>query len=146
MCSSDLRRPFEEYARHFFAQKKAAPPKSLEAEVPKLLVNSIFGKTVSTVEDGTEEVETSALWNGERTVLLTVRKQSGTNTVALTKAIRERAAEIQPRLPAGFTLDVIRDTSEVTQTSVHAVQEHLIVGAILAALVDRKSTRLSSHT
>jgi len=48
------RRPFEEYARHFFELKKAAPPKTLASEVPKLLVNALYGKTVSSVECGSE--------------------------------------------------------------------------------------------
>ncbi|MBX7101262.1 MAG: efflux RND transporter permease subunit [Myxococcaceae bacterium] len=110
------------------------------AELERLVIKTVNGHPVTVgevarVEDGEAEPESYAARDGKQAVVLQLRKQSGTNTVALTKAIRARAAEIQPRLPPGYTLDVIRDTSEVTQTSVHAVQEHLIVGAILAALV-----------
>jgi HAE1 family hydrophobic/amphiphilic exporter-1 len=45
---------------------------------------------LASVEDGVEDVSTSARWNGEPTVLLALRKQSGTNTVAVVDSIRER--------------------------------------------------------
>ncbi len=38
-------------------------------------------------------------------------------------------------MPAGYKLDVIRDNTETTRTSVDAVKEHLVLGAILASLV-----------
>ena len=45
---------------------------------------------VARVEDGEEEAETGRLRDGKPTVLLTVRKQSGENTVAVVDAVRER--------------------------------------------------------
>jgi multidrug efflux pump subunit AcrB len=44
---------------------------------------------VATIEDGVEDVETSARWNGERTVILSVRKQSGTNTLEVVDSVKE---------------------------------------------------------
>src|SRR5205814_1843421 len=76
-----------------------------------------------------------AQMNGKRTVLLAVRKQSGSNTVQVTDEVLRRAAEIKRALPAGFGLDVVRDESGVIRTSVNSVREHLVVGAVLAALV-----------
>ncbi len=90
---------------------------------------------VADVEDGLEERETSALWNGERTVLLTVRKQSGSNTVEVVDAVLERLDEIRGDLPAGYKLDIQRDASGVIRTGTEAVTEHLILGAIFAALI-----------
>ena len=90
---------------------------------------------VATVEDGTEDPDTAAWWNGERTVLLTVRKQSGTNTVAVVDAIQARVEAVRKELPPGYSLDVQRDGSAVIRTATRAVTEHLVVGALLAALV-----------
>jgi hydrophobe/amphiphile efflux-1 (HAE1) family protein len=109
-------------------------------ELGAIIVKEMAGRTirlsdVATVEDGAEEVETSATWNGERTVLLTVRKQSGTNTVAVVDAVRARLAEVRVELPPGYALDVQRDGSEVIRTGTKAVTEHLVLGAIFAALV-----------
>jgi multidrug efflux pump subunit AcrB len=66
---------------------------------------------------------------------MTVRKQSGTNTVAAVDAVRGRIDEIAPHLPPGYSLEVVRDNSATIRTSVAAVQEHLWLGALFAALV-----------
>lgn len=90
---------------------------------------------IATVEDGVEDVSTSAMWNGARTVVLALRKQSGTNTVQVVDGVRARIAEISKELPAGYALEVQRDGSAVIRTGIEAVTEHLIVGALLAALI-----------
>ncbi len=92
-------------------------------------------RDVAVVEDGTEEVETAANVDGKSAVVLAIRRQSGTNTVAVVKALRGRLTEMNPRLPAGYQLEVIRDYSEHIKAAVARVQEHLLVGAGLAALV-----------
>src|SRR5205814_7893580 len=79
--------------------------------------------------------ETAAFWNDDRTVLLTIRKQSGTNTVAVVDAVYARLAEVRKELPAGYTLEVQRDASRVIRTGINAVTEHLILGALFAALI-----------
>ncbi|HEY3446168.1 MAG TPA: efflux RND transporter permease subunit [Myxococcales bacterium] len=90
---------------------------------------------VAQVEDGAAEYETSARWNGERTVLLTVRKQSGSNTVAVADAVLARLKDVEKELPAGYALSVQRDASQAIRTGTHAVTEHLILGALFAALI-----------
>ncbi|HET6284835.1 MAG TPA: efflux RND transporter permease subunit, partial [Polyangia bacterium] len=95
----------------------------------------ILVRDVATVLDGEEEAETAALIDGRPTVVLSIRKQSGANSVAVVDALRERLKEIEPSLPAGTKWTVIRDNTETTRTSVGAVREHLVLGAILASLV-----------
>jgi HAE1 family hydrophobic/amphiphilic exporter-1 len=92
-------------------------------------------RDVGSAEDGTEEAETAANIDGNAAVLLAIRRQSGTNTVAVIEGVKERLAEIQTRLPAGYTLRIVRDESEYIKAAVETVQEHLVVGAFLAALV-----------
>jgi hydrophobe/amphiphile efflux-1 (HAE1) family protein len=90
---------------------------------------------VGTVEDGEQDVETSALWNGERTVVLSIRKQSGTNTVEVVDGVLERLADVRTILPNDYQLDVLRDASGTIRTSTEAVTEHLVVGALFASLI-----------
>jgi HAE1 family hydrophobic/amphiphilic exporter-1 len=90
---------------------------------------------VAEVQDGVEDVKTSALWNDDRTVLLALRKQSGTNTVAVVDRIKERLQDIQQELPPGYSLAIQRDASAVIRTGTEAVNEHLILGALFAAIV-----------
>jgi HAE1 family hydrophobic/amphiphilic exporter-1 len=90
---------------------------------------------VATVDDGAEELESYASEDGSSTVVLSIRKQSGQNTVAVVDAIRDRLTTIEKSLPKGGTLHVVRDNSQVIRTSLNAVKEHLVLGAILAALI-----------
>ncbi|MGZ5236437.1 MAG: efflux RND transporter permease subunit [Caldimonas sp.] len=87
------------------------------------------------VEDGEEEQTTASLLDGKPTVMLTVRKQSGENTVQVVDSVLDRLADVERTLPAGFTLKVVRDNSEVVRTALGAVKEHLVLGALLASLV-----------
>ncbi|HEU4932372.1 MAG TPA: efflux RND transporter permease subunit, partial [Pyrinomonadaceae bacterium] len=90
---------------------------------------------VARVEDGEADPSTIANIDGVPTVLLDVRRQSGTNTVEVVKNIRERLDEIIPTLPPGYHARVVRDLSTFIEAAIHNVEEHLIVGSILAALV-----------
>ncbi len=90
---------------------------------------------VAKVEDGVQDVETSAMWNEDRTVLLALRKQSGTNTVAVVDEVKERLKEVEKELPAGYSLAIQRDGSEVIRTGTEAVTEHLLLGALFAAII-----------
>jgi len=95
----------------------------------------ILLRDVATIDDGMAEATTKASLNGEPTVLLTMRRQSGTNTVQVVDAVKERLADIAPLVPAGYEIRVVRDLSEFIKASIRSVEEHLIVGSILAAAV-----------
>jgi hydrophobe/amphiphile efflux-1 (HAE1) family protein len=90
---------------------------------------------VAEVVDGEEELSSIASYDGAQTVVLMVRKQSGTNTVQVVDNVLKRLAEVKSTLPANVELEVIRDNSASIRTGVGAVKEHLVVGALLAAAV-----------
>ncbi len=97
--------------------------------------HAILLKDIARVEDDMAVADTKAALDGEPTVLLTVRRQSGTNTVQVVDSVRERLAEVTPLLPAGYEVRVVRDMSEFIRASISSVEEHLIFGSILAAAV-----------
>ncbi|MFN2412737.1 MAG: efflux RND transporter permease subunit, partial [Pyrinomonadaceae bacterium] len=94
-------------------------------------------------EDGAEEIRSTAWLNGMPAVTLIVSKQSGTNTVAVAHEIKSRLAEItgdpekggKGTLPAGYQVRVIGDNSIFIENSLETIEEHLILGSILAAIV-----------
>jgi HAE1 family hydrophobic/amphiphilic exporter-1 len=92
-------------------------------------------RDVGRAEDGEAEPSSIAQLNGESVVVLAVRKQSGTNTLAVIDALKERIDEIRPTLPPGYTIEVVRDEGEFIRNAVGAVKEHLFIGGLLAALV-----------
>ncbi len=90
---------------------------------------------VAQVDDGEAEPSTVANLDGTATVILQVRRQSGTNTVEVVDAVRERLDELTPTLPTGYDLRIAHDGSDFIRSSIRSVEEHLVVGSILAALV-----------
>src|SRR5436309_3301666 len=90
---------------------------------------------VARTEDGEAEAETVANVDGTGTVLLQVRRQSGTNTVEVVRAVKDRLETLKRALPPGYSVRIVRDTSEFIEAAIHNVEEHLIVGSFLAAVV-----------
>ena len=109
-------------------------------EIGRLVVRAEGGRIlrladVATIQDGEQDVESLARYDGQEAVVLSIVKQAGTNTIEVVDNILERIGVVKQGLPAGVELSVIRDNSQTIRTSVHSVIEHLIVGALLAAAV-----------
>ncbi len=85
--------------------------------------------------DGQAEMRTASFLNGKPAVTLTVTKQSGQNTVAVAREAKKRIAAIKAVLPPDMQLDIVDDQSLFTEASMAAVEEHLILGSILASVV-----------
>src|SRR5947199_10008 len=86
---------------------------------------------VARVEDGEAEPETLANVDGTGTVLLQVRRQSGTNTVEVVKEVKDRLKSLAAGLPAGYTVRVVRDTSDLIEAAIHNADEQRVVGSML---------------
>jgi len=97
--------------------------------------HSIRVRDVGDVIDGQEDYDTAAALDGEPTVVLALRKQSGSNTVTIADKVKERLADLRKALPAGYSVELVRDESGVIKTSVDSVKEHLVAGALFAAVI-----------
>ncbi|MCX5796313.1 MAG: efflux RND transporter permease subunit [Elusimicrobia bacterium] len=109
------------------------------SDFEKVVVATVKGvpvriRDIGRAEDTAEDARSLARLDGQEAVSLTVQKQSGTNTVEVIRKVKARLDELKPTLPAGIKAEVIRDMSGFILASVHAVEEHLVLGAILAAL------------
>ena len=87
------------------------------------------------VQDGVEEARSLARLDGVPAVVLEVRKQAGTNTLDVIKAVKGRIEDLQRSLPKDFTITYARDQSTFIQESFEAIQAHLWEGALFAALI-----------
>src|SRR5579872_3643169 len=79
---------------------------------------------VAQVEDGQADADTVANVDGASTVLLQIRRQSGTNTVEVVDNVLDRVKELRTTLPPGYTIRNVRDSSEFIKASIHNVEEH----------------------
>ncbi|PNY79886.1 efflux RND transporter permease subunit [Deinococcus koreensis] len=116
------------------------------ADVARITVDAGTGLQVSdvaSVRDGAASASSLARVNGQPAVLLSVRKGSGTNSVAVTDNVR--AAMEAQRLPAGYSLSLASDTTRETRATVSdTFKEFLIaiaaVGVICLLFLGRLNT------
>ena len=105
---------------------------------------------IGRAEDTGEHMETYAYFNGKPCISLILKKQSGANTLELVDKIRARIKELQPILPPDIRMNIMSDQSTFIKASVGAVKEHLVLGAVLAAVMvllfmgDFRSTLISA--
>src|SRR6185503_17629961 len=92
-------------------------------------------RDVAQVLDAEEEPRTLSRLDGNNAVSLLVRKQSGTNTVAVVDRVKARLRDLQSTLPPDVTIDVVRDQSRFIKRALGEVQHHLVLGAFLASLI-----------
>ena len=90
---------------------------------------------VARVVDGAQEIESLALYNGQRTLLLQVQKSQDENTIAVVDGLQKALADMQSQLPAGLRLEPIFDGSRQIRVAVQNVRSTLLEGAVLTVLI-----------
>jgi HAE1 family hydrophobic/amphiphilic exporter-1 len=90
---------------------------------------------VATVNDGAQEVESLALYNGQRTLLIPVQKAQDENTIDVIDGLNKTVAEMNAQLPAGVRLEQVQDGSRPIRVGVANVRQTLIEGALLTVLI-----------
>ena len=92
-------------------------------------------KDVARVFWGADDTRQFGLNNGKYMVFMMVQKQSGANTVAIADAVRHKIEEMNPRLPKGMKIDIIRDNSEYIMSMVGNLKDSVLTAMICVMLV-----------
>ncbi len=91
------------------------------------------------VFDSVENDKTSAWYidkdHNQRSVVLAIRRQPGTNTVAVAQAVKDLLPSFEQKLPASVTLHTLYDRSESIRASVSDVKFTLLLTLCLVVLV-----------
>lgn len=114
-----MQRP-EDFGRIIVTRKNGAP---------------VRVEQMARVQDGAQEVESLALYNGERTLLLSVQKSQGENTIEVVDGLNAAVAEMRAQLPPGVRLETIGDSARPIRVAVNNVRQTLIEGALLTVLI-----------
>lgn len=94
----------------------------------------IYLRDVAKVVDGLEKRETITRLNGEDAVIVSIRKQSATNTVAIAEDVKHDLETLREAYP-NLDISVLSDQSTNVERSTDGAMEDLIWGSILASLV-----------
>src|SRR5688572_3481773 len=90
---------------------------------------------VARVVDTVQEPNSIARVDGQNSVALSIRKQTGTNTVAVVQGILDRLEVIKQTLPADINIAIRQNQATFIERSIDDIQHHLIYGSLLASLV-----------
>lgn len=90
---------------------------------------------IGRAEDSSKEPTTAVRLDGNPAVQLAVYKQSGTNTVEVAQAVKERLAQIEKDLPKDVHVQIISDQSIFVKAAIDNIRNHLFEGSLLAAIV-----------
>jgi len=114
-----MQRP-EDFGRIIVARKNGAP---------------VRVEQIARVQDGPQEVESLALYNGQRTLLMSVQKAQGENTIEVVDGLNDAVQALRKELPPGVRLETIGDSSRPIRVAVDNVRQTLIEGALLTVLI-----------
>lgn len=95
----------------------------------------MFLGDVVKIEEGIADVRRISRSNGKNAIGLGIRKQRGTNTIAVAEGVKKKMADLQKDLPPGVELAINFDTTKFIDASVHELQFNMIFSAILTAIV-----------
>jgi len=90
---------------------------------------------VATVEDSYESVKTSASYNGQRAILLSVQRQPNANTVQVVDSVKRLLPQFRAQLPDSIRITVLNDRSTSIRDAVHDVNLTLALTVGLVVLV-----------
>ncbi|MBI3262782.1 MAG: efflux RND transporter permease subunit [Acidobacteria bacterium] len=90
----------------------------------------VYMRDIADVKDSTEDVRSIVRINGKPGVRMSVTKQSGENTVAIARAVKQEIARINREVPT-VKLQLLNDTSVFIERSIGAVRDAVFIGSIL---------------
>jgi HAE1 family hydrophobic/amphiphilic exporter-1 len=97
--------------------------------------NNVYLKDVAVVRDTIRETKLDTRINGLQGMTMYVQKQSGGNTVKVTKEIEKTLAELTKDLPADVKIEKLFDSATFIKDSISNLTETLLYAAIFVILV-----------
>ncbi len=109
-------------------------------EIKKLVVSRLGGNTVlmsdvAEVKDTVRKVTQEQLVDGELGAQIVIQKESGANSVGVSKAVRAEIPNLLKTLPPDVKIDVLIDTSEFIEDSVNSLSETVLLAFLFVILV-----------
>ncbi|MGO4738769.1 efflux RND transporter permease subunit [Bosea sp. 2KB_26] len=110
------------------------------AEYGNLIISQKNGvpirlEDVAQVYDSVENNQTGSWFNGQRSIMLAVYRQSDANTVEVVDSIKSRLDAYREQLPAAMELNVLNDRSIPIREAVEDVEVSLMIAIALVIMV-----------
>jgi len=109
-------------------------------EFNDIIIKNVAGapvrlRDIGYAEDGMAEKRTFAYLRGQPAVTMGIQRQTGTNTVEVVDGVLAKLEQVKAQLPSGVKTELIKEQATYIRASVAALEEHLILGSLLASLI-----------
>ncbi len=109
-------------------------------EIKNILITQYKGKPVylkdiAEVSDDFEEEKMKGYCNGKETIILIVQKQSGENTVEVSRAIKQTLNKVRKFLPSDAEITIPMDSSEFILMAIKNLAQTVVIAGILVIIV-----------
>ncbi|HEX3755830.1 MAG TPA: efflux RND transporter permease subunit [Rhizomicrobium sp.] len=101
---------------------------------------------VGNAVDSVENNRVATWLNGKRAIVLSLRRQPGSNTIEIVNEVNSIIPRFRASLPSSVTLSTIYDRSQSIRASVADVQTTLLIAAVLVVVVIFLFLRTASAT
>lgn len=95
----------------------------------------IFVRDIATVRDTIKERTLDEKSNGQDAVNVIITKQTGANTVEISKQVKIEMARIQKMLPSDIEFEVIYDSADNIVDSISSLQDSILYALLFVVLV-----------
>lgn len=96
---------------------------------------NVYLKDIARIVDNVQERSQRTFIEGQQGAMIIVQKQSGGNSVAISKAVKEELPKLQKRLPADVKLDLMIDTSDNILNTVDTLSSTIYDAIIFVIIV-----------
>jgi HAE1 family hydrophobic/amphiphilic exporter-1 len=90
---------------------------------------------LGSITDSVENDKTASWFNGNRSIVLAVQRQPGTNTVEVVDAVKKQIELLKPQIPPAVLVNVLFDRSIAVRESVNDVKFTLVLTIALVVMV-----------
>lgn len=96
---------------------------------------AVYLRDVAVINDSIQERVQENYTNGQKSAMIIIQKQSGANSVAIAKAVREKIPELAKDLPPDVKVEPMWDTSEYIENSINTLAETILLAGLFVIIV-----------
>ncbi|MCI1778937.1 MAG: efflux RND transporter permease subunit [Bacteroidales bacterium] len=110
------------------------------SELKNIVISSTGGKNiylkdVATIKDTLEERTQEAYVNNKKGGIIIIQKQSGANSVSISKQVMSKLPSLEKKLPSDVKLGVIINTSDNIVNTIDSLKETILITFLIVMLV-----------
>lgn len=95
----------------------------------------VYLRDIARIVDTSSEHEQEVYNNGERGAIIVIKKQSGANSVQISKDIKKILPKLESSLPSDIKMSYLIDTSDFIVSTINSLVETIVVTFIIVMLI-----------